>query len=98
MYCLFSKFTARSGKRDELLTLIADNSSGMTGCLSYLVHTSPHDPDGIYVYESWADQAAHDAAVNVPSVQAAIQQAIPLLAALPEQTVLERIPENAAGQ
>ena len=58
------KLTAVEGKVDELLEAAAKlvaGTEGEDGTLQYVVHTDAADPNAIWFYERYADQAALDA-------------------------------------
>ena len=89
-YGLFGKLSAQPGRREELLgrLLAAAELLGRDpGCLHYVVSTSA-EPDAVWVWEAWTDQAAHDASLEPDDVRALIQQARPLIAGMSDQTVL----------
>jgi quinol monooxygenase YgiN len=69
------------GKRDELATLLSQPSEGLreTGCLLYEVGVSDDAPDTVFVMELWESAEAHAASLQLPSVQAAIARARPIL-------------------
>jgi quinol monooxygenase YgiN len=63
----------------------------MPGCLSYVVARDVEDPDGLWVTEVWESQAAHEASLSLPSVQAAIQEGRPLIAGFSSRVVTEPV-------
>jgi quinol monooxygenase YgiN len=67
------------GRRDDALALLAGCSTGMPGCLSYVIAKDAADEDALWVTEVWESEAAHDASLTL-SVQAAIPQIRPLVA------------------
>jgi quinol monooxygenase YgiN len=90
-YALFGKFTAAPGQRDELRDLLLD-AAGLVadapGYETWIVHTSPDDPDGVWVYESWCSEADHDASLTDERVRAIISRAMPLIAGISDQVKL----------
>lgn len=72
---------ALPGKRDELVALLTRPSADLaeTGCLLYEVGVSDDEPDTVFVVELWESAEAHRASLGLPSVQAAIAEARPLL-------------------
>jgi quinol monooxygenase YgiN len=89
-YGLFGKFAAQPGRRDELVAILrqaADALQGDPGCLHYVVATSD-EPDAIWVWEAWTDKVAHDASLEPPEVRELITNAMPLIAAVSDQTEL----------
>jgi quinol monooxygenase YgiN len=69
------------GKRDELVALLSRPSGEMAaiGCLQYDVGVSDDSPDTVFVIERWMSEEAHRASLQLPSVRAAIAEAMPLL-------------------
>ena len=95
MYGLIGKFKAADGQRDALIAILLEGVSGMPGCLSYVVAQDPADPDGIWITEVWEDQASHKASLSLPSVQAAIGRARPLIAGFEQH--IETTPVGGHG-
>lgn len=79
MFGLIAKLTAAPGARDALIQILLDGVSGMPGCLSYVVATDPVDDAAIWITEAWDSQASHQASLQLPSVQAAISKARPMM-------------------
>lgn len=71
----------QSGKRDEVVAILTRPSPDLAdaGCLLYEVGTSDAEPDTVYVVELWASAEAHRASLQLPSVKAAIAEAMPML-------------------
>ena len=69
------------GKRAELVALLTRPSHELAaiGCLLYEVGVSEDEPDAVFVAELWESSEAHRASLSLPSVQAAIAEAHPLL-------------------
>lgn len=72
MYGLIGKMIATPGQRAELIGILLEGMQDMPGCLSYIVAEDPANDDEIWVTEVWENQAAHQASLGLPSVQAAI--------------------------
>jgi quinol monooxygenase YgiN len=72
---------ATPGNRDNLAALLIQPSEGLreAGCLLYEVGVNDKDPDTVFVVELWESAEAHAASLQLPSVQAAIARARPLL-------------------
>ena len=51
----------------------------MAGCLLYEVGTDQDEPGTVFVAELWESEDAHRASLQLPSVQAAIAEAMPIL-------------------
>lgn len=89
-YGLFSKFPAQPGKGDDLAGFLLEAAELLErdpGCIQYVVSGSD-EPDVIWVFEVWTDQAAHDASSEPEDIRDLIQRAMPLIAGTPEQTQL----------
>lgn len=69
------------GKRDELVAILVRRNPALSesGCLRYDVGVSENAPDTVFVSELWESPEAHSASLTLPSVQAAIAEARPLL-------------------
>ncbi|WP_127475396.1 putative quinol monooxygenase [Microbacterium sulfonylureivorans] len=69
------------GRRDELVSLLIRPSAALAevGCLLYEVGVSDDEPDIVFVAELWVSEQAHRDSLALPSVQAAIAEARPLL-------------------
>lgn len=79
-YGLIGQLKAMAGKRSELLGYLTEGSVGMPGNRLYLVAEDVSDPDSLWVTEIWDSKEAHSASLKLPSVQAAIAKARPILA------------------
>lgn len=96
-YGLHGRIDATEGNGDELAAaLLAEvELLGDHGCLLYLVSRGADAPDAVYVYEVWTDAAAHRASLELPSVQAAIAKARPIIAGMSER--VEFTPQGGLG-
>lgn len=97
MYGLIARIQATPGQRDALASILVEGSSGMPGCLSYVVARDPSDPDSLWVTEVWDSQASHEASLSLPSVQKAMAAGRPLIAGFSERTVTEPIGGHGLG-
>ena len=88
MYGLIGKMLAVEGKRDELSAILLEGLQDMPGNLIYVVANDPSNGNALWITEVWTDSAAHEASLGLPSVQAAIQRARPIIAGM------ERIAET----
>jgi quinol monooxygenase YgiN len=95
MYGLIGKMKAVAGQRDNLVALLLEGIADMPGCLSYVVAHDSNDADAIWITEVWDDQASHKASLSLPSVQHAITQAKPLIAAFEDH--VETLPVGGHG-
>jgi quinol monooxygenase YgiN len=90
-YGLIGKFTAHPGRRDELVAMLLRAAEALQSdptCLQYVVGTTA-EPDAIWVTEVWTSKEAHDASLEPEETRALIQQAMPLVASMSDQTQLD---------
>ena len=87
MYGLIGKMTAKPGQRDALQAILLENDGGMPGCFSYVIAQDPEDHDSLWITEVWDAQTSHAASLTLPSVQAAIAKARPLIAGFSNRVV-----------
>jgi quinol monooxygenase YgiN len=70
---IIARFRAKAGQesrlRQEMQRLLAPTRAE-AGCISYDLHQSQSDPALFVFYENWASQAALDAHVQTPHLQA----------------------------
>jgi quinol monooxygenase YgiN len=95
MYGLIGKITATTCQRDALAAILLDGTTAMPGCLSYVVAADPKAADALWVTEVWVDQAAHQASLKLPAVQAAIAKGRPLIAGFSDR--VETTPLGGVG-
>lgn len=71
----------RPGRAEELVDILTRRSPEMerAGCLLYEVGLTEDQPDTVCVVELWESPAAHQASLQLASVQAPIGEARPLL-------------------
>jgi quinol monooxygenase YgiN len=91
MFGLIGKMRAHAGKRDALLEILLKGTEAMPGCLSYVVAKDPADADAIWITEVWDNETSHKASLSLPSVQAAIAEARPLIARFDSSTSTEPV-------
>lgn len=82
MYGLHGKIIAAPGMRAALLGYLLENADSMPGCNVYIVSEDTENPDAIWVYEIWDSPEAHQASLNLESVQQTIAKARPLIAGM----------------
>lgn len=95
MYGLIGQMMAASGKRDELIAILAEGTQSMPGCLSYIVAKDSANADAIWITEVWTDVEHHGASLKLPSVQAAIVKARPIIAGFGQR--FETVPVGGVG-
>lgn len=91
MYGLIGRFSAVTGKREELIAILLKGVAGMPGCLSYIVARDPKDPDALWITEVWDQVESHKASLSLPSVREAITQARPIIAAFQDHIETEPV-------
>lgn len=81
MYGFLGSMKAKSGHRDEVVSILLSGSGGLTaaGCHLYVVGVSETDDQTIWVSEVWESKAHHDASLQLPETRAAISTAMPML-------------------
>lgn len=87
MYGLIIKMMATPGQRDSLIALLLEGMNAMPGCLSHVVAEDSADENAIWITEVWDNEASHKAALSLPSVQAVIARARPIIAGFSERIV-----------
>ena len=97
MYGLIAKMKCASGQRDSLISILLEEVSGMPGCLSYVVAKDPTDPDSLWITEAWESQDMHKASLSLPSVQAAITKARPIMAGFGERFETQPVGGHGLG-
>ena len=95
MYGLIGKMTAVSGRRDELVAILLEGTTGMPGCLSYVVARDLSDEDAIWITEVWDSRESHTASLSLPCVREAIAKGRPLIAGFSDR--VETAPAGGHG-
>jgi len=97
MYGLHGRIDAAPGHGDELEGYLLSTVEELCehGCLLYLVSRRDDLPDAVYIYEVWTDAEAHQASLELPSVQAAIGKARPIITGMAER--IEFTPSGGLG-
>ncbi|MDD2704001.1 MAG: putative quinol monooxygenase [Acidocella sp.] len=83
---VFAILTAAEGKADPLraaLSTLVPETRKEPGCIQYTLHEASAAPGTFYVYEVYKDQAAVEAHMNSPYLQAVLAKAGPLLGNAP---------------
>lgn len=91
MYGLIGRFSAVTGQRDALVSILLEGIDAMPGCLSYVVARDVNDSDAIWVTEVWDSAESHQGSLALPSVKAAIAKARPLIAAFQDHIVTDPV-------
>lgn len=85
------KLPAAEGKTDELLAAVktlVDATEGEPGTLQYVVHTEEADPNVVWFYELYTDQAALDTHSGSDAMAEAMKSFGGLLGGAPEMHTL----------
>ncbi len=80
---IIARFTARPDSIDALRTLLLgmlEPTRKEAGCVSYELLNNSADPTDFTFVEEWASQAAIDAHMKTPHLQAVVADSAPLLA------------------
>ncbi|WP_227394655.1 putative quinol monooxygenase [Jeotgalibacillus aurantiacus] len=91
-FVLFGKLTAIQGQRHQLLKILKKASEEMVKleeCEIYSVSFTEKEPDAVFVYEVWENEAAHQASLQLDITQKMIQQARPVIAKMERLYTLE---------
>lgn len=92
------KLTAAEGKLDEALAALGklvDAAETEPGTLQYVMHTDPSEPDVIWFYEVYADEAAFEAHAGSSAMAEAMGALAGLLGGAPDMRRLDVV--RAAG-
>lgn len=84
-FCIYGKLTARTGKVDELLGYMQEVVAEMEkleSCFCYLLGKSEQEPDSLFIYEVWENEAAHDASLTLDVFKDLIAKARPIIAGM----------------
>lgn len=91
MWGMIARITTLQGKRDEMISILADSAPSMPGCLHYIVAKDSSEEDVLWVNEVWDSLASHDASLALPQVQNAIPRAKPLIVNFQKIATLEPV-------
>lgn len=95
MYGLIGKISTVPGQRDAFATILLGGTTGMPGCLSYVVAHDPSDENALWITEVWDSQASHKASLALPAVQDAIRKGGPMIAGFSNR--VETVPIGGLG-
>jgi quinol monooxygenase YgiN len=87
MYGLIGKMTTVPGQRDAFADILLAGTSGMPGCLSYIVAKDPADENALWITEVWDSKASHEASLALPSVKQAIAKGRALIAGFGDRII-----------
>lgn len=95
MFGLIGSMTAKLGQRAALSGYLLEGLRDMPGCLSYIVANDPQNTDKLWITEVWDSAEYHMASLKLPSVQAAIAKARPIIAEMGDRQ--ETVPLGGQG-
>ncbi len=95
MYGLIGSMTATPGQRETLAGYLLEGLRDMPGCLSYIVANDPVNGDKLWITEVWDSAESHMASLKLPSVQAAIAKARPIITGMGDRQ--ETVPIGGQG-
>jgi quinol monooxygenase YgiN len=81
-YGLIGQMKAQPGQRAALIAILHEGLDEMPGNLAFIVGADAGDPDSIWITELWTTKQAHDDALKLPAVTAAIEKGRPLIAGM----------------
>lgn len=82
MYGSIGSMKAKSGRRDELVSLLVKGAGDLrlAGCRLHVVSVSDTEADAIWVSEVWDSKERQEASRQLPEARAAMAQAMSMLA------------------
>ncbi len=93
-FSLFGKFTVEASNQKKLAAILleaAESMKAVEGCTIYIVSVSPEEPEAVYVYEVWDDEAAHKNSLTLEVTQTLISKARPLIKGMERIRTLEAL-------
>lgn len=80
-YGYIGSMKTKPGHRDDVVSILLTDVDSLRdiGCDLYIVSVSDIDDDTIWVTEIWQTKEHHDASLQLPETQAAINKAMPML-------------------
>lgn len=94
------KLTAAESKRDEALSALGKlvvAAEDEPGTVQYLMHTETNDPNAIWFYELYADQAAFEAHIGSTTMAEAMGSLGGLLDGRPDMRQLDVVAAKGAS-
>lgn len=90
---LFGSMGVLPGHLDEVVAILLRDVEELrsVGCELYVVHVSEARPDTVFVTEVWGSSEDHQRSLQLPTVKAAITEAMPLLTGMFEQVELSTV-------
>ena len=91
MFGLIGKMIAAAGQREALIEILLEGTQAMPGSLSYIVARDVKDENAVWITEVWDTKESHAASLKLPSVQAAIAKARPIIAGFSDSFTTEPV-------
>lgn len=91
---LYGKFQVNKNDRDDLSSILLEAAEAMghvDGCEVYQISVSHEEPQAVYVYEVWQDEAAHQASLALDVTQTLIRRAKPLITGMERINTLQTL-------
>jgi quinol monooxygenase YgiN len=95
---IYGKLIAKEGEREQLAAILLEAAESLQNhedCELYLVSVAPEDTNGVYVYEVWSSESAHQESLTLESTRTLIQRAKPILAGMERISTL--VPRGGKG-
>jgi len=70
---------AAEGKREELISVMEEESREMPGCLACIISRDAGDTDEVRVAEAWDRKESHDASLVILRTMAAMEKGRPVI-------------------
>ncbi len=91
MYGIIGQLKSTAGSRDDLIEILLNGTKDMPGCKLYTISADTADDISIWITEVWETEAAHQASLQLPSVQAAIAAGRPLIAGFGDRHIVSPV-------
>lgn len=98
-YSINGKLVASSGNGSLLRQYLLEAASEMEAvdlCYCYIVGVNKDEPDAVYVYEVWENQAAHRASLELDVLKTLMAKAKPIIVTMSSKTDLTIIGGKAS--
>lgn len=91
MYGIIGQLHATEGNRAQLIDILLNGTQEMPGCKLYVISADTEDEISIWITEVWESEEAHQASLQLPSVQAAIAEGRPMIAGFGARHIVDPI-------
>ena len=69
MYGIIAKLVSAPNRREDLMAILTKSTTGLPGCLSYVIAKDLADANIIWITEVWDSAADHEASLSLPAVK-----------------------------